>query len=151
MHIPGYGEMMTAVVLCPLLRRADSPSLFLLLFCFFSFLCSSSLCFLFLMLPSPSAFVAFLSRRCHLSVFLLTVAFPLFPLFFFVVSFSLLFCFPLLLFSFFLSVSSFFFLFFPLCFLTFLCRSLFVPPAPRVFSSFFFGAAPPLAFIARGR
>jgi hypothetical protein len=85
-------------------------------------LCSSSLCFLFLMLPSPSNFVAFLSRRCHLSVFLLPVAFPLFPLFFFAVSFSLLFCFPLLLFSFSLSVSSFF-LFFPLCFLTFLCRS----------------------------
>jgi hypothetical protein len=111
MHIPGYGEMKTVVVLCPLLRRADSPSLFLLLFCFFNFLCSSSLCFLFLMLPSPSAFVAFLSRRCHLSVFLLTVAFALFPLFFFAVSFSLLFCFPLLLFSFFLSVSSFFFYF----------------------------------------
>jgi len=59
MHIPGYGEVKTAVVLCALLHRADSPSPFLLLFCFFSFLCSSSLCFLFLMLPSTSAFVLF--------------------------------------------------------------------------------------------
>ncbi|KAL9383086.1 hypothetical protein Peur_023409 [Populus x canadensis] len=50
MHIPGYGEVKTAVVLYPLLRRADSPSPFLFLFCF-----------LFLMLPSPSVFYSLCS------------------------------------------------------------------------------------------
>jgi len=142
MHIPGYGEVKTAAVLCPLLRRADSPSPFLLLFCFSSFLCSSSLCFLFLMLPSPSAFVLFFSSFCRsrLSPFRSP------PLFCFSLPY------PLLPYALPLSISLFvLFKRFPT-----LCFFLPMLPSSPSFSFFFFlcfslpGSPSLAAFIARG-
>jgi len=81
MHIPGYGEVKTAVVLCPLLRPSFCSSVFLVSYALppsvFSFLCP----------PLPLLLFSFFSSFCRSrlspfrspSLFCFSLPYPLLP------------------------------------------------------------------------